>query len=172
VFRWRTALACGLLALFGTAARAQPRAALEREEFLFIVNPPPASKGAVIVAWIPQPMQRYCLGRTLEQCIAIDYCLRTTDRDVRQCRNLPVDVARIPKYPRDLYPRRVLSVVYFRAATVIQGVGGLLEYFDSKPRSDFDRLSMKERIRARIRVKRSADDDEFDLLEVLQAPVL
>jgi hypothetical protein len=134
VTAWRTALACGMLALFGTPGKAQTPTpqptALEREEFLFIVNPPPASKGVVVVAWIPEPMQRYCLGRTLEQCIAIDYCLRTTDRDVRQYRN------------------------------------------DSQPRSDFDRLSIKARIRARISVKRSADGDEFDIVEVLNVPVL
>jgi hypothetical protein len=168
---WRTALVCGLLAWLGTPGQAQTRS-VEREEFLFVVNPPPASKGAVTVVWIPQPMQRYCLGRTLEQCVAIDFCLRTTSREVQQCRNLPVDVAKIPRYSRDLYPRRVLSVIYFRAATAIKGVGDLLEYYDSQPRSDFDRLSLKARIRARINVKRSADDDEFDLLEVLQAPVL
>jgi hypothetical protein len=34
-----------------------------------------------------------------------DYRVRTTNRDVPQCRNLPVDVANIPKYPRDMYPQ-------------------------------------------------------------------
>jgi hypothetical protein len=62
-------------------------------------------------------------------------------------------------------------VTYFRAATAIKGVGNLLEYFDGKPKSDFDRLSMKARISGRIRVKRSADDDDFELLEVLRVPV-
>jgi hypothetical protein len=85
---------------------------------------------------------------------------------------LPVDVANIPKYPRDMVPRRVLAVTYFRTATAIKGISDLLEYFDVKPRSDFDRLSMKARISARIRVKRSADDDDFELLEVLRVPVL
>jgi hypothetical protein len=70
-----------------------------------------------------------------------------------------------------MYPRRVLTVTYFRGAIAIKGVGDLLEYFDGQPRSDFDRLSMKARISARISVKRSADDDDFELLEVLHVPV-
>ena len=172
-----TALVCGMLALLGTgSAQAQPRAAqattVEREEVLFILNPPPASKAVVDLLWIPAPLQQYCLGKTREQCVAIDYCVRTRNRDVAECRNLPVNVAAILKYPRDSYPRRVLAVSYFRAATAIPGVADLLAYVDGKPRSDFDRLSMKARISARIKVKRSADDDDFELLEVLRVPVL
>jgi hypothetical protein len=179
VFRWCTALVGGLLAFWGAdPGQAQPRAARavtsEREEFLFILNPPPqpAFNGAVVVLWIPAPLQRYCLEKTREQCVAIDYCARATNRDFAQCRNLPVGVINIPKYSRDMYPRRVLAMTYFRAATAIKGFRNLLEYFDVQPKSDFDRLSMNARIRARIRVNRSADDDNFDLLEVLRVPVL
>jgi len=168
-FRWTTALSVSLLALWG----ADPTQT-QREEFLFLLNPPPGSKGAaVVVLWIPPPLLRYCLGKTREQCVAIDYCIRTTNRNVSQCRNLTVDVTNIPKYPRDIYPRRVLAVTYFpAAASVIKGLDGLLEYLDAQPKADFDRLSGKARIKAKIKVTRSADDDDFDLLEVLAVPPL
>jgi hypothetical protein len=124
------------------------------------------------VLWIPAPVQKNCFGKTREQCVALDYCIRTTNRDVSQCRNLNVDLTNIPKYPRDIYPRRVLAVTYFRAATDIKGLSDLFEYLDHRPKADFDHLSLKARIKARIRVKRSADDDDFDLLEVLAVPAL
>lgn len=161
---WTTAalLICG-----AASAGAQ-----EREEFLFLLNPPagPAFRGAVEVVWIPAPLQKYCLGKTLEHCVAIDYCLRTTNRDVSQCRNLTVDVTKVAKYPAGSWPRRVLAVTYFPAAAEIKGMGGLLQYFKSKPGTEFGRLSSQARFKAKIRVKRSADDDEFDLLEVMAVP--
>ena len=176
MLRWcMTSVCCLLLVLWADSGQAHRRidqaATLEREEDLFILNPPPASKGALVVLWIPAPVQRFCLGKTREQCVAIDYCIRTTNRNVPQCRAVPVDVASVPKYPESIYPRRVLAVTYFRgSATAIKGVADLLEYFDGQQRSDFDRLSMKARIRAKIRVKRSADDDDFELMEVLRLP--
>src|SRR5690349_14603431 len=64
VLQWCTTLACcGMLV-------AQPRTAeastSEREEVLFVLSPPPGSQGAVALLWVPQPMQRYCVGRTLQ----------------------------------------------------------------------------------------------------------
>ncbi len=154
---------------------AAPPASLgvsEREEFLFLLSPPPGPKlaGAIVVMWVPPPVLKYCLGKTAHECAAIDYCIRTTNRDVPMCRNLTVDVSKIAKYPPEIYPRRVLSVTYFRAATTIPGLSGLMTYFDGKPKTDFDRLSMKARLKAKIRLKRTADDDDFDLLAVLAEP--
>ena len=173
----RAALVGSLLAMLGAAPNhAQPAQAAqitEREEFLYVLNPPAgAPKDAkVALLWIPSAVERYCLGKSREQCAAIDYCVRTTTRNVPMCRNLPVDVTQIPKYAPDLYPRRVLGVTYFQAATIdIAGLTGLYEYMDKSLRTDFDRLSLPQRIKARIRVKRSADDDDFDLLEVVALP--
>jgi len=162
----------GLL-LLASALAAGP-ATSEREEFLFVLNPPPGPtfQGAIQVLWIPATVQPHCLGKTHDQCSAIDYCIRTTNRNVSQCRNLAVDVSRIPKYPAGSYPARVLSVTYFRAADTIKNFSKLLQYVDASPKSEFDRLSLKSRIKARIRVKRSADDDDFELLEVLAVPPL
>jgi hypothetical protein len=175
--RRAAALAGILLALrVADTAQTEPRnvaiRTLELEVSLFVLNPPSGAsfKGAVDVLWIPLPLQKYCLGKTREQCAAIDYCIRTTNRDVSQCRNLSLDVGKIPKYPRDIYPARLLAITYFPAVASIPGLSGLLEYRDRKPRTDFDRLSLKESFKARVRVKRSPDDDDFELLQVLALP--
>lgn len=145
----------------------------EREEFLFLMNPPsgPGFQGAVNALWVPAPMVKYCLGKTHEQCVGIDYCVRTTNRDVAQCRNLSVDLNTIPKYSPGIYPRRVMSETLFPpAADAIKGVDGLFAAYRAQPKAAFERVSMKARFKAKVRVKRSADDDDFDLLEVLTGP--
>jgi hypothetical protein len=145
----------------------------EREEFLFLLNPPsgPGFQGAVNALWVPAPMVKYCLGKSREECVAIDYCVRTTNRNVAECRNLSVDLNAIPKYSPSLYPRRVMGVTLFPAAAdAIKGMDGLFAAYASRPRTELDRLSIKLRFKVRIRVKRSADDDDFDLLEVLSVP--
>jgi hypothetical protein len=147
--------------------------AQEREVFLFVVNATPkaAAQGALDVLWIPEPVLKYCLGKTREQCVAIDYCIRTTNRNVSQCRTLPVDISKISKYSRDVYPSRVLGITYFRAASGgIDGLNALFEHYERSPKTGFDQVSLKARFKARIRVKRSADDDDFDLLQVLSTP--
>ena len=121
--------------------------------------------------WIPQPLQKYCLGKTHQECSAIDFCLRTTSRQVTVCRNLSVDVNRLPPYPPDVRPRRVISTVYFPAAEM-PGFKGLLKFFASAPAGVLDRLSLSSRIKARIKFSRSTEDDDFDLLEVLALPPL
>jgi len=153
--------------------RGQQTATQEREAFLFVVNSTPnaSAQGALDVLWIPDPVLKYCLGRTREQCVAIDYCIRTTNRNVSQCRNLPVDISRIPKYPRDLYPSRVLGITYFRTASgVIEGINTLFERYDRGQKADFDRVTLNARFKARIRAKRSDDDDDFNVLQVLTTP--
>jgi len=43
-------------------------------------------------------------------------------------------------------------------------------YFNSRPKAAFDRLSMRERIKAKIELTRTPDDDQFEVLEVLEVP--
>jgi hypothetical protein len=140
----------------------------ELEDFLFVQNPhvKGIKKGAIHVLWIPQPVQSSCLGKTAEQCSNIDYCIRTTNRQISICQNLGVDLTKLRTYPPNIRPRRLLSIIYFQIAP-IKGWGALRTYFDSQSQNTLDRLSMNARIKARIKLIRSADDDDFELLEVL-----
>lgn len=151
-------------------ARAQTTSAqapVELEAVLFIQDPAFTNgKAAIHVLWIPQPLQKLCIGKTDEQCSTIDYCIRTTNKNSSQCRNIGVDLSRIPPYPRGMRPRRLLSVVYYPLAP-IGGMAKLQDFYHSVPTTSLHRISMDARIRGRIRFTRTADDDDFDLLEVL-----
>jgi hypothetical protein len=161
-----TFVAVGLMAV---PAAAQASETQELEDFLFVQNAYGRNAGkAVYVLWIPQPVQKVCMGKTAQQCIQIDFCVRTTNKKDASCQNLGVT---LPSYPRDMRPRRVLSVTYFPAAP-IQGMDMLWKYFQSPPATAFDRLSMGARIKARIKMTRSADDDQFEMIEVLAVPPL
>jgi hypothetical protein len=63
-------------------------------------------------------------------------------------------------------PSRQLSVIYYPIAP-INGFDLLKDFYRSAPRASLERISMSARIKARIRFTRKADDDDFDLLEVL-----
>jgi hypothetical protein len=142
----------------------------ELQESLFVQDPHlEGAKGGIQVLWIPQPIQKYCLGKTAKECSTIDYCIRTTNKNVSMCQNLSVDLTRLPAYPPEIRPRRVLSVIYFPVAPV-QSMGSLRKFFESAPKGTLDRLSASARIKARIKVIRSSDDDQFELLEVLAVP--
>jgi hypothetical protein len=143
---------------------------VELEEWLFVQRS--HTKGAaraLYVLWIPQPIEKTCLGKTAAECIAMDYCIRTTSKDVAMCRNLRVDLKHLPSYPPDMRPRRILGVTYFLSGTM-ERLGKLFEFAQSAPRGTLDRLSEHSRFRARIRFTRSADDDDFDVLEILNVP--
>jgi len=143
----------------------------ELEASLFVQDPHLANgKKGVQVIWIPQPVQKYCLGKTHKECSTIDYCIRTTNKHAAMCQNLGVDTARLPAYPPDVSPRRVLSIVYFFPMDSANGLGRLAEFFEKAPKGSLDHLSRNARIRARVKLSRSADDDQFDVLEVLEAP--
>jgi hypothetical protein len=86
------------------------------------------------------------------------------------CQNLGVDTARLPAYPADVPPRRVLSVVCLYPMTSNNGFGSLMKFFESAQKGSLDRLSTHARIKARVKLTRSADDDQFQLLEVLAVP--
>src|ERR1700722_3745076 len=102
------------------AALAQtPRAgesSIELEPSLFVQLPKgKITPGSVQLVWIPEPLIKYCLGKTHQQCASMDFCIRTTSKDVSTCRNLAVDLAHLPTYPADMRPRRMLSVVLYPA---------------------------------------------------------
>jgi hypothetical protein len=167
----RRSLDAGGTALLAQASAPLPHGSLfELEESLFVQNPHGKGlKGGIHVLWIPQPIQKHCLGKTAEQCSAIDYCIRTTNKNVSMCQNSSVDVRHLPTYPPGMRPRRVLSVIYFPLAAT-KGFDTLQSFFDSAPKDTLDRLSERARIKARIKLIRSSDDDQFELLEVLAAP--
>ena len=142
---------------------------VEIEQFLFVQAPERDNgKGAIIVIWLPQPLQRLCLGKTATQCSTIDYCIRTTNRQSSQCKNIGVNLAQISPYPPGTRPRRMLSVVLmYLEPTKFKP---LQDFYKSAPKASLERISISARVKARIRFTRKPDDDEFDLLDVLAAP--
>ena len=142
---------------------------VELEQFLFVQAPERDNgKGNIVVIWLPQPLQKLCLGKTATQCSAIDYCIRTTNRESSQCRTIGVNLARIPPYPPDTRPPRMLSVVLSSLAPT--KFRQLQVFYQSAPKASLQRISMSARIKARIRFTRKPDFAELYLLEVLAVP--
>jgi hypothetical protein len=112
------------------------------------------------------------LEKTTKECSTIDYCIRTTNKHASMCQSLSVDTTRLPAYRPDVPPRRVLSIVYFSPIKTAKGFASLAQFFENAPKGSLDHLSRSARIRARIKLTRSADDDQFDVLEVLAVPSL
>lgn len=162
------AVALSALPAMGCAqsASATPASA-ELEAILFVQSPQPDNgKGAIHLIWVPQPIQRLCLGKTAQQCSTIDYCVRTTNRDVSMCRNLGIPFSRLPSYPRDMRPRRQLSVIY-RSIAPIKSFAMLRDFYQRAPRPSLERLSLDTRVKARVRFTRTPEDDDFDVLDIL-----
>jgi hypothetical protein len=139
----------------------------ELDEILFVQAPENDNgSGGIVLAWIPDPLQKICLGKTLSQCSAMDFCIRTTTKTVAMCRNLAIPLSRLPAYPRGMTPHRVMSLSFYKLSP-----GGpyqpLVDIYKSLPSSSLDRLSMDARIKARIRVTHSANDDSIQLEQVL-----
>jgi|SRR5579863_4604770 len=143
----------------------------ELEESLFVQDPH-FTKGAkgIQVIWIPQPIQKYCLGKTSQECSTIDYCIRTTNKQVAMCQNLSANLRHLPAYPPDMVPRRVLSVVLLFPMTPDRGFGDLIKFFNGAPAGSLDRISASARIKAKVKLTRTPDDDQLQLLEVLAVP--
>jgi hypothetical protein len=146
-------------------AAAQP-ASTEMDAILFVQSLPTKNgKDAIDLVWVPQPIQRLCLGKTAERCARIDYCIRTTNRDVSMCRNLGMPLSRLPSYPRDMLPRRQLSVVLMYLTpdhfTMLQ------DFYHRAPRVSLEHLSLSARVKARVRFTRTPDDDGFEVLGIL-----
>lgn len=170
--RWQRLIA---FVAFGAAAPGQTskvQSTVELEDFLYILDPHfKAQPNAIDLMWIPKPVESLCLGKPFEKCSSIDYCSRTTNQHIAICRNLGMDLSKLPKYPADLRPKRVLSIVFYQGS-LVKGWAALRNYFESQPPGKFDRVSKSERIKARMKLIRSTDDDQFELLEVLAVPPL
>jgi hypothetical protein len=156
---------CGLaLSAIPVVARAQ---ATEREAILFVQAPQPDNgRGDIHLVWVPQPIERLCLGKTAQQCASIDYCIRTTNRDVATCRNLGMPLSRLPSYPPGMIPRRQLSVTYF-SPKPDKSFAMLYDFYHHAPKSSLERLSLSARVKARIRFTRTAEDDDMYVEEIL-----
>jgi hypothetical protein len=162
----------GNVVLADSGSAAAEGNSVELEQVLFVQAPAVnREKGGIHLLWIPAPLIKYCLGKTAQQCSTIDYCIRTTDKSASMCKNIGVDVTRVPPYPQGTQPRRLLSVVYFPLAP-INGFDKLKGFYQSAPTSSLEHISMSARIKARIRFTRTADDDDFDMLEVVAVPPL
>ena len=161
-------LTTAAIALLVGAIPAVPQ---ELEAVLYVQNPAPSAVpgGGIYVVWIPPPVLKYCLGKPAEQCSRIDFCIRTTTKNVSTCQNLGLNFSNMHGYPPDTTPRRVLSITYFPKAPVT-GMAILQEFFKSQPSAAFDRLSDSVRVNAKIKLTRSPKDDNFDVLEFLSVP--
>src|SRR5271155_451432 len=57
-----------------------------------------ATPAAISVVWIPQPIQKYCVGKDQQECATIDFCIRTTTKTVAMCKSLPPNLRNLPPY--------------------------------------------------------------------------
>jgi hypothetical protein len=170
--RWQRLMAFVALGAAAFAQTSKVQSTVELEDFLYILDPHfKGQPDAIDLMWIPKPVESLCLGKPFEKCASMDYCSRTTNQNVSMCQNLGMDLSKLPKYPSDVRPKRVLSIVFYRGS-LIKGWAALRTYFDSQPPGTFDRISKSQRIKARIKLIRSTDDDQFELLEVLAVPPL
>jgi len=173
-FSWAALSAVdGSRPVLAVAASAQSSSdqsgSVDLDQVLFVQDPQfKNGRPGISLLWIPEPLQHICLGKTETQCATIDYCIRTTNPGSAQCRNLGIPRARLPHYPPNMRPRRMLSItLMYLEPTKFEP---LQSFFKSAPAASLDHISMSARIKARIRFTRTADDDDFTLLEVLAVP--
>ena len=156
-----------------SAEGAQAESSADLEQILFVQimpvkNGPTHAKEAYTLSWIPAPLQKYCLGKPFESCSSMDYCLRTTNRDVSMCRKLGSALAHMPAYPPNMAPRRMISITLFPPSTM-KGFDLLQKLAGTMPHSSPQLFSMTARVKARVRLTRKPDDDDFSVLEILAA---
>jgi hypothetical protein len=148
------------------------QSSLELELSLFVQLPAGKSiPGAVQLVWIPEPLEKYCFGKTHEQCASMDFCIRTTTKNVSTCRNLAVDLAHLPSYPADMRPRRMLSIGLY-PPTRMKGWEQLQDFVARAPKDLLEHFSLRARIKAKVTFTRTTDDDGFRVLEILSVPEL
>ena len=151
------------------AAGGQPDTT-EMEQTLYVQAPDfPGGANSIVLVWLPEPLESTCLGRTMKECFNIDYCIRTTNPNGPQCRNLAVPRSRLPHYPADMQPRRAISVV-LRYLGNNDGFDRLKAFYKNADPSSLSRLSSDATIRARVRYNNNPSFEGFTLLEVLSAP--
>ena len=127
--------------------------------------------GTVQLVWIPEPLEKYCLGKTHEQCASMDFCIRTTTKNVSTCRNLAVDLAHLPAYPAGMRPRRMMSIALL-PPTKMKGWGELQNYIARVPKERLEHFSSMARVKAKVSFTRAPEDDDFRVLEILSVPQL
>jgi hypothetical protein len=166
-FRWRKLAAPAVLSVVALAQT--PQGSIELQPSLFVQLPGGKSMpGAVQLVWIPEPLEKYCLGKTHEQCASMDFCIRTTTKNVSTCRNLAVDLAHLPAYPADMRPRRMISIGLYLAR--MKGWDELQNYLAHTPKDQLEHFSQSARIKARVTFTRTPGDDDFRVLEILSVP--
>jgi hypothetical protein len=158
-----------------TVAMAQPfrpESGVELEPSLFVQLPGgKITPGAVQLVWIPEPLEKYCLGKTHEQCASMDFCIRTTSKNVSVCRNLPVDLERLPVYPPNMRPRRMMSIAMI-PPTIMKGWQELEDYIARVPKEKLEHFSSTARVKAKVTFTRTPEDDDFRVIEILSVPNL
>jgi hypothetical protein len=172
-FRWpRNLAAAAVLCVVALAQTPHPgESSIELEPSLFVQLPGGQSRpGAVQLVWIPEPLEKYCIGKTHQQCASMDFCIRTTTKDVPTCRNLAVDLAHLPTYPPDMRPRRMISIGLYLAR--MKGWEELQDYMARAPNDRLEHFSPLARVKARVTFTRTPEDDDFRVLEILSVPKL
>ena len=101
----------------------------------------------------------------------MDFCIRTTTKNVSTCRNLAVDLAHLPTYPPDMRPRRMLSVGLI-PPTRMKGWEQLQDYVARAPKDRLEHFSQLARVKAKVILTRRPEDDDFRVLEILSVPKL
>jgi hypothetical protein len=170
---WPKRVTGAMLCVAALAQTSRPReSSLELEPSLFVQLPggKPAP-GAVQLVWIPEPLEKYCLGKTHDQCASMDFCIRTTTKNVSTCRNLAVELAKLPAYPADMRPRRMLSVGLY-LATGMKGWEELQAFVARTPRDSLEHFSATARVKARVTFTRTPEDDGLTVREILSVPQL
>jgi hypothetical protein len=152
------------------AASAGQPDGIDREQTLYVQAPDfPGAGDSIVLVWLPEPLVSTCLGRTMKECFKIDYCIRTTNPNGPQCRDLGIPRSQLPHYPADMRPRRAISVV-LRAMSNDHGFDRLKAFYRNAPPSALSRLSAEATIQARIRYDDNPSFQGFSLLEVLSTP--
>ena len=169
----RKLAAVAVLSVVALAQTPRPgESSLELEPSLFVQLPAGKSiPGAVQLVWIPEPLEKYCLGKTHEQCASMDFCIRTTTKNVSTCRNLAVDLAHLPAYPPDMRPRRMLSIALIPPWRM-KGWDELEDYIARAPKDRLEHFSQLARVKAKVILTRRPEDDDFRVLEILSVPEL
>lgn len=181
IARIASALVAGLLCAPALGRAATPSVAVsaasagqsngdEMEQTLYVQAPDfPSAGDSIVLVWLPEPLVSTCMGRTMKECFKIDYCIRTTNPNGAQCRDLGIPRAQLPHYPANMRPRRAISVV-LRAMGDDHGFDRLKAYYRNASPSSLSRLSPNATIQARIRYDDNPSFPGLTLLEVLSTP--
>ncbi len=101
----------------------------------------------------------------------MDFCIRTTTKNVSTCQNLAVDLAHLPTYPPNMSPRRMMSIAMI-PPTIMKGWDELQAYMARVPKEHLERFSGTARVKAKVVLTRKPDDDDFRVVEILSVPTL